>query len=191
MGDTVNYDDPGFTVDQPVDPGFNLGDQPMLPLMPQDPGSLYTPMLPFDPNDPSLQIDPGFDAGGGGGGGSGGFDWSKLLGALGFKGMDNGGLGQIISALLPILGGVYASHNVNRASDQMQTAINNANDRITGILGGTNGLFKPYTDLGANAAAQLGQFGPHALAGQFGGLAGGFRPLGTGRGITLGNLTGH
>lgn len=161
----------------------------------------------YDPSGGSIipdltDVNPGADivqqyVANGTAGDSGGSGWASVLRALGIGGgsggSGSGGIpwGQILSAILTGGGGLYARNQANRATEQTVAAINAANDKITGILGNGNSLYRPYADLGAQAAGKLAQLGPSTLASQFGPIAGQFQPLGTGRGIRLGDLSGR
>ena len=120
--------------------------------------------------------------------GSGGFSLASLLNGLGIG--KNAGMGNLLGlgALVPLLatlgGGLLARNATNTAMQDITNAYNTANQKITGILGPSNQTFAPYMSLGQLATQGLANLGTQPLAQNF-------RPLGSGRGITLGNLGGH
>lgn len=129
-------------------------------------------------------------AGSGGGGGSSAL--SALAKFFGFGGSGgSGGGASWLPALLSMLGigaGAYLNHSASTdAAKQISDSVNAANDKVTGILGGSSGLFQPYADLGKQGVAALSAM-PNSN------IAGNFRPLGVGRGLsstTLGQLAGR
>lgn len=118
----------------------------------------------------------------------GGFSLASLLNGLGIG--SNAGMGNLLGlgALIPLLatfgGGLLARNATNTATHDITNAYNTANQRITSILGPSNQTFAPYMSLGQMAAAKLADLGTQPIAQNF-------RPLGSGRGITLGNIGGH
>ena len=107
---------------------------------------------------------------------SGGFSLASLLNGL--------GLGALVPLLGMLGGGLLARNATNTATNDIVNAYNTANQKITGILGPSNQTFAPYMSLGQMAAAKLADLGTQPIAQNF-------RPLGSGRGITLGNIGGH
>lgn len=122
--------------------------------------------------------------------GGGGFDWSKILSFLGLGG---GGGGGGIASLLPLLaaglqigGSVYDVNQSKKATEAALGRIDDTKNEVRDIFGAQSGALKPYQDVGAQGAQMLSALPQSALAGQFGGLAQNFQPLGTGRGIVGG-----
>ena len=89
-------------------------------------------------------------------------------------------VGGLMSALAPFLGGALAYNATNKATDQMQQGIQNSNEAITKILGGTS-PYAPYMQAGQNALGNLGNIGYKPMAGNY-------QPLGAGRAMTLGQM---
>lgn len=128
------------------------------------------------------------DVQGGDSGGGKGFDLSKILS---FLGMGGGGGG--LSALMPLIaaglsaaGGIYGVNQSKKATEAALGRIDDTEHKVNDVFGGMNGNLNPYTSVGAQGAQMLGALPQSALAGQFGGLAQNFQPLGTGRGIVGG-----
>jgi hypothetical protein len=127
------------------------------------------------------------------GGGSAASGLTRFLQQLGLSNGD-GSTNPLnwLSALAPLLGGLLSYHATGQARDQMNTAVNNANDYLKTTISGDKANFQPFMDAGKSSVTALqapapqlaGQFG--ALAPQFGALAGKFAPLGSGRGIVPG-----
>lgn len=99
---------------------------------------------------------------------------SQLAKALGLG--PNSSLPMLLSALGIGAGGYMNSKATSKATGQMTDAVKQANAAITQILGGAQGAYKPYTDLGPVATQRLLNAPQSNLAGQFG-------PLGSGKGI--------
>lgn len=110
----------------------------------------------------------GLGGSGGGSGGGGGIDISRL-----------------IAAALGIGSGVMSHNATQHATDQAVAALQSANTQATNILNGTNAAYRPYADLGNQAAGRLMAMPADQS------IAGNFNPLGSGRGIKLGTLAGH
>lgn len=150
-------------------------------------GNLSLPDLP----DPSTELAGGSTApatgpgtsglnapiSGGGGGGGGASGISSILRSLGLSNADGSAnpLGWL-SILAPLLGGALGYNAVNRAGDQMSSAVTDANDFLKTQFGNSAAAFAPFVDLGKTGAARLGALPPSNLAGSFG-------PLGSGRGV--------
>lgn len=155
--------------------------------------------IDWNPGDPLYEDDLGgilgnIDQGGGAGSGdysgvdigsgsildnigndTGGFDFSKLLKALGLAG-GAGGSGTSLDAILPILAMLAGGYNLNNknnanseAAAKIQAAADKANEQATGLIGGARENYKPYMDAGVSAVGQLsGMVGKNNLAGLFG-----------------------
>ena len=112
--------------------------------------------------------------GGGGGGGS----MASLLKMLGLGGGGAGSLLPLLSAV-GIGAGAYMNNKAtNKATGQMTDAVKQANDAITKILGGAQGAYQPYIDMGGKAAAGLSALPAGSIAGNFGDIGSKFGPLG-------------
>jgi hypothetical protein len=166
-------------------PGFDYGDgepggssegMPTGPFGDGEPGG-STGGFPRIPNIPGL---------GGSGGGAG--DSSGLMSLLRGLGLTGGNGGGGLADLLPLLGiglgGYLGNRATNQATDQMVNAANTANTEVRNILGGASNGYKPYQDAGLGALAKMQAQAPSNLAGNFQGLAGGFKPLGGGRALS-------
>lgn len=113
---------------------------------------------------------------------------SSLLSSLAraLTGRNNGGdTMSALSSLLPfiasIFGGINASHATNQATQQIMNSLNNANGQITSLLGGARDNFTPYRQAGTSALTQLQNLPQSNLAGMF-------RPIGSGRGLSLSQI---
>lgn len=113
--------------------------------------------------------------------------WLRQLLGLGGNG-STGGNGSGIGALLPLLGlvggitsGVTGSNATREATDAMLRANQEATDLIRGQMQGASAPFKPYSDAGAGAIGRMQAMPQSDLASRY-------RPLGSGRGMTLGQL---
>ena len=100
----------------------------------------------------------------------------QLLRGLGFVG-SNGQINpmSLLSALGPVLGGILTNRATSHATDQMLQANRDAMDYLKGQMGSGAALFKPYTDAGGPAIANL--------QGMHSNLASNFGPLGDARGL--------
>lgn len=155
----------------------------------------FDPGLMGDPTSyglPDPNVDPTFGNDGPvGDTGSNGFNFSGLLGQLGrLLGGNTGGNGSGINLaqLLPLLGlgagitsGITSSGATREATDAMLRANQQAADLIRGRMEGADAPFKPYQDAGTSALARMQAMPASDLASRF-------RPLGSGRGMTLGQL---
>jgi len=119
---------------------------------------------------------------------------SALLKALGLTGsngqMNSGGLLQLLGLLGGTAGGVMGYNATNKATDQMSQAVKDANSTITGILGGAQAGYSPYSALGSSAAGKLQGMNYQPLAGKFGPVqaASSYVPTSAGTGNTLSQL---
>ena len=181
------------------DSGWQVGQAPDGSTVYTDPqGNQYrddgTPIGPNAPgNGANGPSSGGFPGPGGTGGGSGadsggGTSLSDILKMLG------GGAG-LAGLFAPAISGLIQSKQNKDAQQQLQQAAKDANDLVSGIYDKSTAAYQPYTQMGAGAAGQLpglvykpGQTPDSNLAGQFGPLAGGYQPLGAGRGMTLGQM---
>lgn len=121
-------------------------------------------------------------------GGGGGMNWNSVLSKLfGFGsggGNTSNGLATLLS-LLGIGGAAYLGHNsAQQGAADIGNAVTAANNAATNVFQQQGALYKPYYDAGVSAVNRMSGQAPSNLAGNF-------NPLGTGRGIRLGNLTGH
>lgn len=100
--------------------------------------------------------------------GGGGGVWSNFLRSLGLTNSagDPNGL-NILAALAPLLGGLYAANRTGKATDQVVGGINNASETIKQILGGATSPFTPYTTAGAAAVGKAGAMNWQPLAPRF------------------------
>lgn len=147
-----------------------------------DPGTLA--MLGLDPGQVNIGnggTNPGFVTPNTSGGGN---ILSQILHSLGFtNGSGNANWMSILGALAPFLAGGLTSHATNQATQQTMAAINNAEGKVTDVYNQNRGAFTPFVNAGPGAISGLqGMVGSN--------LASQFSPLGTGRGITLGQLAG-
>lgn len=109
----------------------------------------------------------------------------QLLRALGLGGKPGagggGGGGMDIMRLLSMLGmgtNTVLNNNATReATEQMMRANEEATNFLRGEMGAGDERFKPYTDIGREAVWNMNAKGPQALAGRY-------KPLGSGRGMT-------
>ena len=182
------------------DPGFTFNPPPtdFGPTNPFDPnaGSVVYDPGPWDPsggstvpgivpgpfNQPDLGIPSGSDGSGGG------IDWGAALAKiLGFGGSGGGGSNALMTllSLLGIGGGAYLAHGASQdAAKQIQQSVTDANSAATKVFQDQGSLYKPYYDAGVAATDRLASM-------PYSNLAANYQPLGTGRGIRLGALTGH
>lgn len=114
----------------------------------------------------------GSGSGGGTGGGSGG----------------GGGMGNLLALLGLLGGGINEASNTEDATDAMIRGNDAAERVIREQMGRSSEPFRPYTTAGAGAVDELAAMPDSALAGKFGALAGRYKPLGSGRGMALGQL---
>jgi hypothetical protein len=110
---------------------------------------------------------------------------SQILRSLGLQGSTgNTNWMGVLGALAPLLAGGLSYGATNRATQQTVDAIKNAENTISGVYKANSGLYTPFINAGPGAIQGLqGMVGSN--------LASHFSPLGTGRGITLGQLAGH
>lgn len=92
-----------------------------------------------------------------------------------------GGLGALLPMLASIYGGVQSRNATQDATHQVQQSLADANTTITGLLGGAGSMYKPYQDAGTAALAKLSALPPSNIAGQF-------KPIGSGRGLSLAQI---
>ena len=118
-------------------------------------------------------------------------DWGKVLSSvLGGAGKGiglldkSGGINwQALMSMLALGGGAaFGINRTNKANDQMQQAIKDATGQVTSTLGGNSALYKPFQDAGAVGLQRM-------LAQPQSNLASRYRPLGTGAGLSLGNIS--
>lgn len=126
--------------------------------------------------------------GGGSGGGGGGNPLSGLTGLLsglfgggGGGGLGLGGLGGLLGLGALIGGGINSHNSTEDATNAMLQANQNAQNVIQGQIDKIPGQYAPWTSAGSGAVAQMAAMGPSSLASKY-------RPLGSGRGITLNKL---
>lgn len=126
---------------------------------------------------------PGLGGGDSGGGSSGG--GSSGSGSSGAKptGSPLGSMQSLLPILAMIGGGINQNVNTREATDAMLSANRDAQNLIQGQLDRNATRFTPWTGAGADAVAQLAAMPPSNLAGRY-------KPLGSGRGISLASLAG-
>lgn len=158
----------GGDTGQPTGPGssFNVGPG-------QIPSSIYqalisSGLLKPGANVPTLTGYGGTGTPGGGGGGA-----SSLARMLGLSGADGGmNLPALLSMLAPLLGAGLSYKATQKATDQMSSAVKDANAQATSILGGATGMYAPYMQAGQAALGKAQGLGFQPLAGKFGPLHG-------------------
>jgi hypothetical protein len=107
----------------------------------------------------------------------------QLFRALGLSNGD--GAAGLMSGLLPILASIYNGNRSRQATEdatrQAREDLGNTQTQISGVLNGASAGFQPYVDAGAQGLAGMQAFPQSNLAGNF-------RPIGSGRGISLAQL---
>lgn len=184
-----DYYDPSLDLDPGMfgsgDPGGGSGFDPS--------GGYYSPEESYNPG--YGMGDRGLGTGGDGtltaeqiAGLSPGMDMSGLTKLAKLFGMTNKDGSVNLGSLLPLLGmlggGIYGINQQGKATNQMQDAIAKSNDIITQQLGGSSKLYDPYRTAGLDALTKIQNLPPSNLAGNF-------KPLGSGRGMTLSQLSGR
>lgn len=124
-----------------------------------------------------LPMPSGLSGGGGGVGGSSGGMLGSLAKALGL-----GNASSLLPLLASIAGGALNYNSTKNATNQMQDAITKSNEIVQSTLGGNKGLYEPFVQAGLGALPKLQNFNSN--------LSANFKPLGSGRGLTLGQLAG-